>query len=281
LILALAMFSHFYSTAQAQGSLTPPGAPAPGMKTLTQVEPRFPISVAPTNLTVPGSYYLTTNLTVSAGNVINVSANNLTLDLNGFTLSTTENPASIGAAIQLMGVTNVTIRNGFIAGGLTNSGTTFSGPGFGYGVYDVFNNSQNVRVSHVTLSGCKSDGIFLFAGSVVESCSAYEMGGYGIIAATICDSSAVNCGFTAMSASMVANNCIGSALGGSTGIFAYNASNCYGSSTSGVGLNATIANNCTGTSSTGTGLTALIANGCHGVSTSGTAISATHNVNSF
>src|SRR6516162_6672773 len=46
----------------AQGSLTPPGAPAPLFKTLSQVEPRFPISDYQTNLTISGSYYLTTNL---------------------------------------------------------------------------------------------------------------------------------------------------------------------------------------------------------------------------
>ncbi len=46
----------------AQGSLTPPGAPAPLFKTLSQVEPRFPISDFQTNLTISGSYYLVANL---------------------------------------------------------------------------------------------------------------------------------------------------------------------------------------------------------------------------
>src|SRR5438105_5129643 len=38
-----------------QGSLTPPGAPAPSMKTLQQVEPRTPISSAPFTITNSGS----------------------------------------------------------------------------------------------------------------------------------------------------------------------------------------------------------------------------------
>jgi hypothetical protein len=50
----------------AQGPLTPPGAPAPTMKTLVQVEPRTPVSSLPFSITEPGSYYLTTSLTGNA-----------------------------------------------------------------------------------------------------------------------------------------------------------------------------------------------------------------------
>src|SRR5215207_11600534 len=46
----------------AQGTLTPPGAPAQTMKTLDQVEPRKPISSLPFTITQPGSYYVTSNL---------------------------------------------------------------------------------------------------------------------------------------------------------------------------------------------------------------------------
>jgi hypothetical protein len=42
------------TTLHAQGSLTPPGAPAPTMKTLAQIEPRTPISSAPFTITVSG-----------------------------------------------------------------------------------------------------------------------------------------------------------------------------------------------------------------------------------
>jgi hypothetical protein len=63
------------SPAFGQGSLTPPGAPAPTMKTLQQVEPRTPISSAPFTISQPGSYYLTTNLTVTtATNAITPAA---------------------------------------------------------------------------------------------------------------------------------------------------------------------------------------------------------------
>src|SRR4051794_6471308 len=86
-------------TVQAQGSLTPPpGAPVPVMKSLDQIEASTPlIPGAPgvtfntTNgtytITQPGSYYLTGNLTkTNSGNCIHLAANNISLDLNGFTI---------------------------------------------------------------------------------------------------------------------------------------------------------------------------------------------------
>ena len=43
---------------RAQGSLTPPGAPAATMRSLDQIEPRLPISSLPFSISQPGSYYL-------------------------------------------------------------------------------------------------------------------------------------------------------------------------------------------------------------------------------
>src|SRR6478672_9300937 len=84
------------SLAFSQGALNPPGGPAPLFKTLSQVEPRFPISDFQTNLTVSGSYYLTTNLFsgTNSNDAINIRTNvsNITIDLNGFSIIST-NPA--------------------------------------------------------------------------------------------------------------------------------------------------------------------------------------------
>src|SRR5215831_11784420 len=79
----------------AQGPLTPPGAPAPTMKSLDQIEPRTPIDAAHTpgdgsnlfNITNSGSYYLTTNVIATSGKSgIRILADNVTIDLNGFGL---------------------------------------------------------------------------------------------------------------------------------------------------------------------------------------------------
>src|SRR5688572_7177275 len=84
----------------AQGSLTPPGPPAPSMKTLAQIEPRTAISALPFTINQSGSYYLTTNLTgVSGQSGITVAAHNVTVDLGGFELAGVPNSASeIGRA---------------------------------------------------------------------------------------------------------------------------------------------------------------------------------------
>ncbi len=77
----------------AQGPLTPPGAPAPTMTTLDQVEPRITVNATNTpgdadslyKITQPGSYYLSGNLTgVSSKIGIEIATNNVTLDLMGF-----------------------------------------------------------------------------------------------------------------------------------------------------------------------------------------------------
>ena len=131
-LLALSTLNSQRSTVLAQGSLTPPGAPAPTMKSLDEVyakigtsqEARTPIAFTPFTITAPGSYYLTTNLTVSSGHAIYILANNVALDLNGFTISSTA-PSATGNAIVVgmdSGVSGVTIVNGFISSGVTTNG---------------------------------------------------------------------------------------------------------------------------------------------------------------
>ena len=113
------------------GPLDPPGAPAPTMKTLQQVEPRTPISQPataagfPIQINSPGSYYLTENITgVGIVDGIDINADNVTLDLGGFTLS---GGGAIGGTVGFdgisAGVTNLTIRNGVVRDWVTGIST--------------------------------------------------------------------------------------------------------------------------------------------------------------
>ena len=186
----------------AQGSLAPPGAPAPMMKSLAQIEPRIPISSAPLIITNAGSYYLTTNITVSSGNAITINSNDVTLDLSGFTISSTD-PGNTGSAILLNSgpgsviLQNVTILNGFIRGTVTGIGSgSYSGSGFSSGIARGFGFApENVRIANISVSGCMGSGIYLSGGStVVESCTVRTVGYSGINASIVKNSSAVDCG---------------------------------------------------------------------------------------
>ncbi len=85
--------------ALGQGTLTPTSAPATTMRTLDQLDARIPLQADAPGITVnanngftitaPGSYVLTADLTVPSGNAIEILSSNVSLDLNGFTLSST------------------------------------------------------------------------------------------------------------------------------------------------------------------------------------------------
>ncbi len=294
LALFLSTVNAQFSTCFAQGSLTPPGAPAASMKTLAQIEPRTPISSAPFTISSSGSYYLTTNLTVATGDAINITVNGVTLDLNGFTISSTA-PSATGTAILFGGPrSNVAIYNGHIISGVTNTAAgVFSGAGFGYGI--TSSGSSNLRVKDLSVAGVLFYGINLGVSSstVVEGCAVNVAGSYGIIATSVSDSTAMNCGSVGINANTM-HNCTGQGVGSGTGLSgaiinngygtssgsgyglqANSANNCYGTSSSGYGLSATTANNCSGTSSSGTGLNATSVNNCYGTSSTANGLSAT------
>jgi hypothetical protein len=268
--LLLSTLNSQLSTARAQGSLTPPGAPTTTMKTLAQVEPRTPISSAPFTITNSGSYYLTTNLTVSSGDGITIAATGVTLDLNGFTIASTV-ASAFGYGILLNGTSgNITIFNGHIRSGVTTNGSgVYSGSGFGWGIGWVGSAPVNVVVSKVSVVGVLYDGIHLATGSAnaVEACTVTTAGGYGIYASSIKGSVASGCGNSAIFGDQV-TDCQG-VSSGSYGVYAVNAHNCYGASTSGSGLGADTAENCEGISSNSIGVFASkTAQNCYGSSIS-------------
>ena len=267
LALLFATLNAQRSTCFAQGSLTPPGVPAPTMKTLAQIEPRTPISSAPVTISVPGSYYLTTNLSVATGDAITIATNGVTLDLSGFTIASIA-PSATGYGIRLnSGLSDLTIFNGHIRGGVTNYaiGGVYSGPGFQYGISYTGNIPGNTRISGVSVSGCLSYGINLATGDalVVESCTVRSVGGYGIVASTIKGSMAVDCGGNAISGYEVSDS-RGISTGSGIGLYAVTGQNCHGSSESGTyGLYALTALNCYGGNNSGSyGLYANTAQNC-------------------
>jgi len=88
----------------AQCSLAPPGAPGPTMKSLDQVEARTAITNSgAVTISQSRSYHLTRNITVSSGGAIAINSDDVTLDLNGFTISSTA-PSANRVAINLVGV---------------------------------------------------------------------------------------------------------------------------------------------------------------------------------
>ncbi len=105
-----------------QGSLTPPGPPAPSMNSLSQLAPRIPLeSVAQPgggySITTPGSYFASGMLMPGAGGVvIMVSASDVVIDLNGFGVTTSKGPTTAVYANLSTPGTNLKIMNGSISG---------------------------------------------------------------------------------------------------------------------------------------------------------------------
>ena len=166
--------------AYSQGSLTPPGAPAPTMKRLDEVEPRHNLQATPVPAGVatsdpnwhfvinqPGSYYLSANLDVTRPNGIRIDVEGVTVDLNGFTVSRASGSGGFGIAI-VETAHGTRIQNGFLRGfarGIHSSEVGFDGSARGCSFYNL------------AVSGCTSSGIVAGEAAVLKSCRAYRNSG--------------------------------------------------------------------------------------------------------
>lgn len=248
----------------AQGALAPTSAPGPTMRTLAQLEPRTPLgstagSTATLTVGTAGTYVLMGNVTVATGDAIVITADNVTLDLNGFTLSSTVATAA-GYGIRL-GQTSPAVKtasNARVVNGRINAAK------FAYGVA-VDGASTGIILSEISVAGASQVGLNAgTGGSEVNRCAASGCLNGGIVAETARDSAAIACGGIGLTAT-TALRCTASTTGAGSALKADMATDCTGSSASGIGVEvAKIATNCTGTGTTGTGLTAINAINCSG-----------------
>src|SRR6476619_3575825 len=176
--LLVSGFQLFTVSAFSQGSLTPPGAPGPTFKTLQQVEPRTDLQATPappgvdtTNgayhfiINQPGSYYLSANLAVTKANGIQINAEGVTLDMNGFQISRAS--GSGGNGIEIAAISNrAAVRDGSIRG-------------FAQGIQSSFGASyaRGCAFRDLAVRNCTSAGIVAGDGAIVESCRAHDNSG--------------------------------------------------------------------------------------------------------
>jgi hypothetical protein len=154
-------------------------------------------------ITQPGSYYLTGNITVSSDDAIRISSDDVSLDLNGFTIRSTF-PGAGDTAVRPMGTrTRLTVRNGSIVSGSTvTAAGVISYAGFFRGIGGGNGQFTQAVVTDVNVTGVGGNGIILAAQGIVERCTVRECGtgivvnGGGIVrncSAQNCANSGISC----------------------------------------------------------------------------------------
>ncbi|MBL0870390.1 MAG: hypothetical protein IBJ18_07440 [Phycisphaerales bacterium] len=184
------------STILHAGPLSPPLGPvASTSKPLSEIEPRIAVSADNTPgdagssfiISQPGSYYLVGNITgVISKNGISIITSNVTLDLNGFTL--TGVPNSFRGINVANNINNIVIKNGNVTawgtGGIATNGGGFSGAI--EGIHADANTGNGITVNNaMVVRNCSATnntgtGIDCYSASAIVDCTAAKNGVHGI-----------------------------------------------------------------------------------------------------
>lgn len=129
-------------------------------------EVRTPVNALPFTISKSGSYYLTSDLKVAKQGGVIVKTDNVTLDLNGFSII---GDGSKVNGISLDGTHNVTVQNGTIRG---------------FGAAGIFATSgDGHRILQIRAINNGSGGIFAFtSGTLISECMAWGNNSVGIAA---------------------------------------------------------------------------------------------------
>jgi parallel beta-helix repeat protein len=146
------------------------------MKTLQQIEPRTDLQATPAPpgvdtsnanyhfiINQAGSYYLSANLGVTKTNGIQINAEAVTLDLNGFEISRTSGTGGNGIEIRATAY-RASVRNGSIRS-------------FAYGINSDAAFALGCAFRDLAVSYCTSYGILTGFGAVLEFCRAHDNSG--------------------------------------------------------------------------------------------------------
>jgi len=200
IILGLAVLGGLAHMSPAQeDGLTPAGPPGSvltRMKTLNEIEPRSVISSLPVTITNSGAYVVIANLVcTNNGYGIIVQADDVTIDLNGFTLSGSPGSQS---AIKVNGSpSHLFVRNGTIRGWGVSAVDAMGGRNCRYEDILAFSNGFNNTMAafqfgtNTVAARCvaftnKNAGFTIGQGSKIENCAAMNNGGMGMILSRCC-----------------------------------------------------------------------------------------------